>query len=355
LFRQLNKYNETDVIPALKRAARVSDVQVGLYNEAYKIASCGDAINTVQCTHCGTNHFKSFVRCKSKFCALCQRVKSGMWTAYLFQWLKQWLEQGNKVVFLNLTIKDTDSLKDGLEQLEGAWRLMTGKRYRKAFLSKFPGGFKSIEVKTGKNSGQWHPHIHALVLKDKFSKDTDFLHYAWPKCVAACGGFAQNLKLVPFERIPGETSEEYDCRLMKSVREVAKYITKFDWKKETPERVGELFSALQGKRQYAVWGQLINVRHEVQHALDTHSDDECENFICQMCGCTSGKPNKLYKALWDSVDEGIIKDYKITMPEKVIDGEALERLKVVNRVVDARQKTQQAEWVQDKLDNHLFE
>ncbi len=339
-FRQLHKKNEEEVVAALERAAVSSSesIQADLMNEVYKIHSCGSYINTIRCMDCGTNHFKSFVRCKSKFCMLCQRVKSTLWVACLYSWIKQWLEQGNYVVFLNLTLKDTDGLSEGLKQLEGAWRLMTGTKYKKAFLSLFPGGFKSVEVKTGKNSKQWHPHIHALVLKTRYSKDTDFLHYVWPRCVAEMGGFATNLEIMAFNKKPGEAKEDYELRLFNSVKEVCKYITKFDWRKEAPERIAELYTTLKGKRQYAVWGQLRHVRDEVETAFKTKSDAECKDFVCQKCGGHNGVPNQLFKAVWENIDEVFMPDVKDSAPEEVVSGTALERLKVINAEISMRQK-----------------
>ena len=104
-FRKLYKVNSELVVPALTRAVSVCADKDGLAREALKISDCGNAINTIRCNDCGTNHFKSFVRCKSKFCVLCQRVKSALWITHLYVWIKQWLEQGHYVVFLNLTIK----------------------------------------------------------------------------------------------------------------------------------------------------------------------------------------------------------------------------------------------------------
>lgn len=343
-FRKLHEVNVKEIAPALERAGEVDGA---LFSEADKIRYCGEIINTVQCNDCGTNHFKSFTRCRSKFCSLCQRVKSSLWTMHLVGWLKQWLEQGNYVVFLNLTLKDTDNLQEGLNQLEGAWRLMTTK-YRKGFLSLFPGGFKAIEVKTGKNSGQWHPHLHALVLKDRYSKDTNFLHYVWPKCVAEMGGVAVNLKILPFSKQPGESKEAFDVRLAQSVKEVCKYITKFNWKDEKPERLAEMFNALKGKRQYAVWGALTNVRNAVAKDLNTKSNDEVQNFVCQRCSCTVGHPNKLFRAIWDGPDEPIIEDYKISMPETVVSEEEKRKLLVLNRSVQIRQKQDFTEWAQER-------
>lgn len=341
-FRQLHKENEKTV-EALERVAVFAP---DVLREAEKISCCGDIINTVQCDDCGTNHFKSFTRCKSKFCALCQKTKSSLWTQHLFNWLKQWVEQGNYVVFLNLTIKDTNSLNEGLRQLEGAWRLMTNK-YRKAFLSYFPGGFKSIEVKTGKNSGEWHPHIHALVLKTRYSKDTDFLHYVWPKCVAEMGGEAVNLKILPFKKQLGESSMDYNCRLAKSIREVCKYITKFDWEKEELSRVAEMVLSLKGKRQYAVWGALQNVRHAVEADLNTKSDNEIKEFYCQRCGCTRGHPNRLYKEIWGE-NEPLIEDYKTTAPEQVASEEEKQKLRLLNKVSEESDKATSS-WSQERL------
>lgn len=111
-----------------------------------------------------------------------------------------------------------------------------------------------------------------------------------------------------------------------------------------------MYSALKGKRQYAVWGALINVRNAVEHDLTVKTDKEVEDFICQKCGCTRGTPNKMYRAIWASEDEPLIVDYKTTMPETLISGEALERLKAVNRSLFIRQHEKRCEWVQEQLD-----
>ncbi len=327
LFRQLYKKNATEVVPALLNASQTCSANNEISNEADKIKDCGNYIRTIKCSHCGTDHFKSFHRCKSKFCTLCQRVKSQLWTAHLYSWLKQWLEQGNYVVFLNLTIQDTQSLQNGINILEGAWRDMSGKQYRKAFLSKFPGGFRSLEVKTGANSGLWHPHLHALVIKERYSNDIEFLKYVWPKSVDKNGGYAVNSKILPFKRQPGEPDEQFNLRLIKAVKEVCKYITKFNWTEEKPERVAEMYWALKGKRQYAVWGALANVRHEVEQDLAVKSVDDVKDFVCQVCGCTTGRPNMLFREIWDGPNEPIIKDYKTTPPATVYTEAQVDALK----------------------------
>lgn len=320
-FKFYRKYSSENIVPALEEAK--------LYKEADKVASCGSYVNTAKCNHCGTNHFKSFQRCKSKFCPTCSNVKSKLWVAHLVEYIQQWLSQGHYAVFCNYTIKNTDTLQEGLDILEGAWRNMTGKQYRKAFMSYFPGGFKAIEVTIAKDN-TWHPHIHSILLKREYRKDVGFARYVWRGSVRKMGGVClQNPEFYPFGKYDRKSShyntkEEYLLDITKNIKEVCKYITKFDFKEESPEHVVELYTGLKGKRQYAVWGVLADIRKKIAYQLENHTDTQLEDFVCQVCGCTSATPNKVYEYIWND-DEYIMKDYmntanKRTYPDKVIDG-----------------------------------
>jgi hypothetical protein len=380
-FRQLHTRNRDEIIYSLERAATVCPKdETALLYEANKISLCGAAIHTIKCKNCGTNHFKSFERCKSKYCALCNKVKASIWTSLIVRWLYQWLDQGNYVVFLNFTIKDTDSLSEGLKQLQGAWNFMTGQsvKYKKLFHTRFVGGFNSIEVKTGKNSQQWHPHMHSLVLKDKWSYDVDVLDFIWRSSVNKAGGVCEQhpyISKIHVDKVPGAenlktfgslrelrkkgynlSEEDYKCVIAENVREVCKYITKFDWKKEPPERIGELYTSLKGKRQYSVWGRLKGLRDEAEALLAHKSNDEVQDFICQVCGCTRGEPNKLYQTIWEE-EAVIIKDFKNTLPERLYPPEMIEQVKVTNNLTTLQQKSSQRIWVQENIfgdDSHTL-
>lgn len=355
-FRYFHNLNKKDVSTAFYKAAETEEKQTELYdslvNEGRKIEDCGRKIMTVQCNHCETNHFKSFSRCKSKFCFLCNKVKSAMWTARLLQFIRdEWFVTGNYIVFLNLTIKDTDLLRDGLHQLDKGWSYMTGSnsKYGRLFHSYFVGGFKAIEVKTGANSGKWHPHIHAICLKEKNSHDMTFLRSAWPASVAKAGGYSSNLEIMPFKpfwQSQYANREEYELSLVKSIKEVCKYITKFNWSDEAPERVKEMYSALYGKRQYSTWGLMYAVKEMVDHDLATKSDEECKDFVCQVCGCTKGHPNTLFKEVWDSTSEPIIKDYKTSRPETLSSEEQIAKIKLINKGLSATQREKSKQYVQ---------
>ena len=355
-FRYLHEKNKKDVSTAFYQAAQTvnthSDLHHSLYNEGVKITDCGRKINTVQCNHCGTNHFKGFSRCKSKFCYMCNRVKSAMWTARLLQFIRdQWFVKGNYVVFLNLTVKDTEKLSDGLHHLEKGWSAMTSSnsKYGKLFHSYFAGGFKAIEIKTGKNSGMWHPHIHAICLKEGYGKDMTFLRTAWPASVAKAGGYSSNLEIMPFKSFwhsDYKDKEDYEIALVKSIKECCKYITKFDWANESPERIVELYSTLFGKRQYSTWGVMYAVKEMVDQDLATKTDDECKDFVCQVCGCTEGHPNKLFREIWDSTAEPIIKDYKTTRPEVLSSEDQIQKIKLINQGLSAVQRETSKQYVQ---------
>lgn len=340
-FKKLYRRNINEVVPALNKASKVSILDSNsLRKEAYTISQCAYYVNTRTCNDCGTEHFKNFVRCKSKFCLNCNKVKSSMWTARLLQYIRQWLSMGKYVVFLNLTIKDTDSLAEGIKQLQGGWSNFTNSnsKYGKMFHSYFPGGFKAVEVVTGENSKQWHAHIHAICLKEQFSKEINFLHTAWPASVEKAGGYACNVQILPFKpynKANSYTKEDYELQLVKSIKECCKYISKVNWLEESPERISELYTALSGKRQYSTWGVMYAVQEAVDADMNNKSDNDVEEFICQACGCTKFTKNSLFNAIWE--DE-LILDYSNKMPDKLFSKERIQYIKYLNGKIPSAQQ-----------------
>jgi hypothetical protein len=79
--------------------------------------------------------------------------------------------EGLHPIFLTLTIPNGPDLQERVWTLLQGWRTMVGRVRRargggrnKCSLTVCAGGVASVEVKRGENSGQWHPHLHALVL-----------------------------------------------------------------------------------------------------------------------------------------------------------------------------------------------
>lgn len=308
-FKKLHTVNAEIVVPALKNALSVADESQRdlIYREIAKVEDCGYYIYTMRCDECGQDHFKGFSRCRSKFCASCNYIKARQWVVRIFQYCQSWLSAGKYIVFLNFTIRDRKNLSEGLNILQGAWREMVNNnvKFRKVFKSSFPGGVRSLEIVQGENSGLWHPHLHCLALKERFSRDTYFLHYAWPLAVQAAGGAVdeRNLKILsfkPYDKSNVRDRETYKLELQKSISEVVKYMVKVGYDELPNERLPELVKSTHKVRQINQWGVLYNLKKLVDGDLAKMSESEQKDFVCQVCGCTSGKMNTLAKSMWEN-------------------------------------------------------
>jgi hypothetical protein len=160
-------------------------------------------------------------------------------------------EKENQKLYASMityTVKNGADLEDTLNHLIHSWRSVWARsrkeltRGMRSPLCCVKGGVCSVEIKRGKNSGLWHPHLHVLVLSEglpnasKLSKD-------WHK----------------------ETGDSYQvtvspCKegVMKGLIEVLKYITKFS---ETAARdVLEIYEKTQRKRFVMPFGILRGVK-----------------------------------------------------------------------------------------------
>ena len=64
-----------------------------------------------------------------------------------------------------ITIKDGPDLAERYNHLNKSFNLMLAQRRQgRGELSKITSGVYSYEIKRGKNSGEWHPHLHAIML-----------------------------------------------------------------------------------------------------------------------------------------------------------------------------------------------
>ncbi|MEG2015101.1 MAG: transposase zinc-binding domain-containing protein, partial [Clostridia bacterium] len=106
-FRKINSKSLSEQVPYFVSAQEsypVFSVEYkALASEVDKLRHCGDFIHTVECDDCGTNHYKGYNRCKSKFCLTCNHVKSGIWTASLIQYLKNYLQLGDSAFLMTFT------------------------------------------------------------------------------------------------------------------------------------------------------------------------------------------------------------------------------------------------------------
>ena len=161
------------------------------------------------------------------------------------------------------TVKDGADLLERFDHLRGTMRRMTRARldYLKApkkrphvEFAKAIGGVHSIEVKRGKNSGLWHPHVHMIWLCHE-APNEDELRKEWE----GWAGDSWSCKVVPFH-------DQAD--LISGFQEVFKYALKFS-DMALPDN-WEAFQTLSGKRLVDSFGDLrgVVIPDELDEPLD---------------------------------------------------------------------------------------
>lgn len=261
-------------------------------NRAYGLINdCSKRVYIDKCLDCGTRFFDKAEYCNHKLCPICARLRALKQMAYLIPAFHRCLRDNKRICFMTLTIKDTDNLEEGLDILERAWQYMTSddafSRYH--FKKMFIGGIRSVEIKKGKNSKKWHPHMHLLVIKDTFSRDFDKLRGLWEIACQHVTGIKGKIGSVDIRGVKNRngimSGTIFDSvSIMHAVVECVKYITKFDFRDYTPKDLLDLCNAIYSRRTVNAFGVLYGIRSK----LELKSGDdlvELKEIVCTECGC----------------------------------------------------------------------
>lgn len=163
--------------------------------------------------------------------------------------------------FVTVTIKDREDLSDAFQHLRNAMKKMIKQRSNAIRGQKFVefakalGGVYSIEVKRGKGSGLWHPHVH-MVWICEVAPDAVKLSHEW---LALTG-----------DSYIVDIRECYGDSLVDSFLEVFKYALKFSDMSFSDNWLA--YQILKGKRLIDSFGCLKGV--EVSESL---LDDDIKN------------------------------------------------------------------------------
>lgn len=348
-LQKSKKYAKEHIVPMFFKAAYNEDGELTdkkLEDTSNIIKSCGNLIRIAKCKNCKKEYFTSWIRCKSKYCPSCSKLKSQIWCARLMPIVKKHLEEGKFIFSANFTIKDGNNLKEKLEVMKKAWRQINHEN--KDFKDRFASGMRSLEVKIGENSNEWHPHYHTLIFKDKYEKDYTYLKKAWLIATLRAGAIEiddyekaqliNDIKIAPkgeYNKLREKRGQEpiywasvylkgyrkkkdntylFDkntdnITLLKSIIETVKYITKVPSLDE--ERTKEMFYSLQNIRQISTWGILYKTSAQVEKDLEEEDSKKLKDFICKCCGCTEYQLEELYESDWhDSVKDTYSLPYK---------------------------------------------
>lgn len=267
--------------------------QLDLYHleRAYNLVNnCSKEFGIDICVTCKTRYFDKAEYCGNKLCPICARLRALKQLAFLLPEYEGFLKAGKKICFMTLTIKDTPNLKQGLDLLENAWQYMTSddafSRYH--FKKMFAGGIRAVEIKKGKYSKLWHPHMHILVVKDHYSKDFDKLRGLWEIACQHVMKTREKIGSVDIRGVKnrhGIKSSEIDdtISVTRAVVECVKYITKFNFENYSAEDMLELCNNVYSRRTLNTFGILYGLRSK----LELQNGDDLVDLnekVCTHCG-----------------------------------------------------------------------
>ena len=145
------------------------------YQRADKLRMCGSYLVFHELVDLDENRLARANFCRQpKLCPLCAMRRAAKEVqAHAPIVIQQVREMNLTPYMLTMTVKGGPDLAERLEHLTASWRklIKNRRRVRTASsrnkggeLSTVDGGRYSIEIKRGKNSGLWHPHLHAVIL-----------------------------------------------------------------------------------------------------------------------------------------------------------------------------------------------
>lgn len=247
------------------------------YRRAMRLAHCGDYLefreNVDVCTgEIGKPKLSAAEFCRDRMCPMCAWRKS----LVTFAQVKELMghvhtrpETGGLVpIFLTLTVKNVpdEQLEDEIDHLIKSWSRLTRKTTNPWWHERVHGWYRSIEIT--RHEGDWHPHIHAILLVDQ----TDYFGTG----VHDGRVFAEHDEWMDQWRWAARLDYDpsVDVRRVHGgedhvIAEVAKYAVKpGTWLTDNQEvndrRTGVLAAALKGRRLTAFGGVLREIRAELK-------------------------------------------------------------------------------------------
>ena len=161
-----------------------------------------------------------------------------------------------------------ESLKKANQRRKDARK---GKRSSTEF-GKIQAAMFALEVKRGRNSGLFHPHLHAVVLREKKDfVDLPKLSQEWNEITKDSRNVDWRLMESAREMLKGATLSEVEDRLVKDLCEVFKYSLKFG--EMEPADVLTVHRKTKGKHFRRMWGEYRGIKEP-----ELGPDDESREF-----------------------------------------------------------------------------
>lgn len=207
------------------------------------------------------------IRCRDRLCPTCSRARS----AKARERAKGAVQRMDAIRFLTLTMPHTDEgLADQLKTLRSAFARLRKSRIWKECVT---GGVCTMEITRNARTGQWHPHLHALIDGEFVPHAT--LREAWRN---ALNHSVKREWVKPGERVV------VDIRATSGRSGAVQYITKYATKPADlsgwgADVIREVADALAGARTLSTFGHLHGI------ALDPRDPNETppeSSLICNI-------------------------------------------------------------------------
>lgn len=171
--RTINRTNAATIADAAEQLPRYIVGQNGTIRQdiqeiSKKLQRCGTGATVAK--NGNSSKILEMHRCGiHKICPTCADAVSGNRIRKLDSALKNNWDTAKYCYMITYTIRDDESLHSAMTALKNGYRkfyLMGQKRetgYSLGEAHKFLGGQNSFEIKLGRNSEMWHPHLHQIV------------------------------------------------------------------------------------------------------------------------------------------------------------------------------------------------
>lgn len=269
-----------------------------------KVYNCHKVVETATCKHDGAKHFVKTMCCDFRYCPICARKRYLRYLSFLYPIFEKLVKDGKYVCMLNLTIKNTKSLKEGREKIFDAWREMTNTNKLNARLFKFhiTGGLKSFEATYNMKDKTWHPHFHILIVKEKFSKDFELLKTLWEQACQKVFNTTEKVGSIYIESIKDKHNKNIgymqdNSSILNGILECIKYVTKLCVKDDNGKvksifelydnsQLIELIDDLKGIRVLSTFGCLYGYQKQLGEIKSDWDDYKLKKHVCRVCNCS---------------------------------------------------------------------
>jgi plasmid rolling circle replication initiator protein Rep len=268
---------------------------LGDTGKSARCRDCGTMLNFNECPSDGFKRLRSANFCRARLCPMCAWRRSLRWSAEVSVVLhKAAAEQPNwRWIMLTLTQRNVpgEALPGEITHILHGWDALRRRREFRAI----GGWLRTLEVTRNPKTGEWHPHLHALLwTRPEYWAGRNYVsQQRWRALWAEVMGLDYDPSVEVHRVRPRNASASRD-HLDAAALEVGKYTVKdadlIGSGSDTVERVEVLDRALKGRRLLAWGGRLKEIAREVAPEVPegeedlVHITDEDHGPNCPICG-----------------------------------------------------------------------